>query len=534
MKYRFSILFVSIFSIIMAFLFFEGTFAQDTKLLGVKVSSREEIDKRIEGKVLKSDVYHYPIYYNDNNLPYDWQTNTIYIPQDMDEDLFTGNLTALYGDIVFSDEVEIDCSNRIYTDEFSGDKVFRKEIFNFKTGKDEYIRNNAEFKLFLVWDNYYAEYNVVFTGLPVINLTYSEYNPELMSWNGNMTLIDPYHKKNEYISNDCEYHLRGDSTSHADKKSYEINLSDKKSLVGMRTDDDWALIAMLGDNGFVHNKLAYELWNEISATNDVPYDNTVDCEFVEVFYDNTYVGLYLLCEKVDRKQCKLGEGDYLYRLDELKSEDNTLPEYEKQFDFRIKWPKDYSAEDYNIINDFEYLFYSKDGFNLEKAYETVNLDNIIDMNIYSMLICGVDNWDANCFFIAPKSDNYKISEVMWDMNETFGDNEWFDYTVEYETSPDMMIPYVKKIYDADTAKMSTYMYKRWKELRRNVIDQEEIKDRIKNMEDYLYDSGAMKRESDKWQCYLKPEWRYDNIYGFIDNRIEYLDEYFESEYERVN
>ena len=527
MKYRFSILFVSIIFIITAFLFYEGTFAQDTVLLGVKVSSREEIDKRIEGKTLKTDVYHYPIYFNDYNLPYDWQTNTIYIPQDMNNDSFMGKLTTQYGELIFSDIVETDYSERFFTDEYTGEKNHRTDTYNDKIGKGEYIKNNALFNLFLVCDDYYVEYNVIFTGMPVISLTYNDYNPESMSWNGNMTLFDPYHKKNKYISNDCEYHLRGDSTSHADKKSYEINLSEKKSLVGMRTDDDWALIAMLGDNGFVHNKLAYELWNEISATNETPYDNTVNCEFVEVFYDNTYSGLYLLCEKIDRKQCKLTEGDYLYRLDELKSEDNTLPGYEKQFDFRIKWPKDYSAEDYKIINDFEYLFYSKDGFDLDKAYEVLNLDNIIDMNLYSMLICGVDNWDANCFYIAPKSDNYRISEVMWDMNETFGDNEWFDYTVEYETSPDMMIPYVKKIYDADTAKMSTYMYKRWKELRRNVIDQEEIKDRIKNMEDYLYDSGAMKRESDKWQCYLKPEWRYDNIYGFIDNRIEYLDEYFE-------
>ena len=67
MKYRFSILFVSIIFIITAFLFYEGTFAQDTVLLGVKVSSREEIDKRIEGKTLKTDVYHYPIYFNDYN-----------------------------------------------------------------------------------------------------------------------------------------------------------------------------------------------------------------------------------------------------------------------------------------------------------------------------------------------------------------------------------------------------------------------------------------------------------------------------------
>ena len=49
------------------------------------------------------------------------------------------------------------------------------------------------------------------------------------------------------------------------------------------------------------------------------------------------------------------------------------------------------------------------------------------------------------------------------------------------------------------------------------------------MEEYLYNSGAITRESDKWICYLKPEWRYDNIYGFIDNRIEYLDYFFESE-----
>ena len=113
MKYRFSILFVSIIFIITAFLFYEGTFAQDTVLLGVKVSSREEIDKRIEGKTLKTDVYHYPIYYNDNNLPYDWQTNTIYIPQDMNNDSFMGKLTTQYGELIFSDIVEADCSDNL-------------------------------------------------------------------------------------------------------------------------------------------------------------------------------------------------------------------------------------------------------------------------------------------------------------------------------------------------------------------------------------------------------------------------------------
>lgn len=530
MKYRFSILFVSIIFIITAFLFYEGTFAQDTVLLGVKVSSREEIDKRIEGKTLKTDVYHYPIYFNDNNLPYDWQTNTIYIPQNMNNVSFKGNLTTQNGELIFSDIVEADYSELIFTDEYTGEKNYKTGTYNGKTGASEYIKNNALFKLFLVCDDYYVEYNVIFTGMPVISLTYDDYNSERISWNGNMTLFDPYHKKNEYVSDECEYHIRGGSTIAADKKSYELNLTSKTSLLGMRTDDDWALIAMIGDNGFVHNKLAYELWNDISATNGVPYDNTVDCEYVEVFYDNTYVGLYLLCEKIDRKQCKLGEDDYLFRQVIIKPEEETSIEYDKQFEFEIKWPKDYTADDYIIIEDFEYLFYSKNGFDLEKAYEIIDIENAIDINLYSMLACCIDNWDKNCFYIAPISRGYKISEVMWDMNETFGDNDSFEYVQEFEKSPDMMIPYVKKMYDADTKKMSSYMYARWKELRRNVIDKEEIKDKIKDMEEYLYNSGAITRESDKWICYLKPEWRYDNIYGFIDNRIEYLDYFFESEY----
>lgn len=447
----------------------------------------------------------------------------------MYDDIFSGRLTTQDGELIFSDEVKIDCSKRVYSDDYSGEKVFRTETFK-KNMKTEYIKSGAVFNLVLVCADYYAEYNVVFTGMPVICLTYDEYNPEFMSLNGNMTLLDPYHKKNEYVSDECEYHLRGGTTIAADKKSYELNLTNKASLLGMRIDDDWALIAMIGDNGFVHNKLAYELWNDISKTNQIPYDNTVDCEYVEVFYDNTYAGLYLLCEKIDRKQCKLGEGDYLFKQANIKSEEETSNEYDKQFVFEIKWPKEYTADDYSIIENFEYLFYSKNGFDLEKAYEMIDLENAIDINIYSMLGCCIDNWDKNCFYMAPIDRGHKIIEVMWDMNETFGDNNSFEYVKEFETDPNMMAPHVKKMYDADTAKMSTYMYKRWKELRRNVIDQEEIKDRIKNMEDYLYDSGAMKRESDKWQCYLKPEWRYDNIYGFIDNRIEYLDEYFESEY----
>lgn len=530
MKNKIIIFTLTILLIILAIFMNDKAFARDIEILGVKVSSRMEIDIDLIGKSENTEVYHYPIQYNGNFLPYDWQTNTIYIPQNIEDNRFKGNLSSEYGYLLFSDEVILDRSEKIYTDTFTNEHKEELVKYDGSVGKNDYISDNATFKMYLIWDNSFAQYNVVFTGMPTISLTYNDYNPELMSWNGNMTLIDPYHKKNEFISQECEFHLRGDSTSHSDKKSYEINLEDKVSLVGMRNDDDWALVAMLGDNGFVHNKLSYDLWNDISVTNEVPYDNTVECDFVEVFYDNTYAGLYLLCEKIDRKQCKLGDNDYLFRLDELRFENNTLPEYEKQFDFVIKWPKDYSEEDYSIIRNFEKIFYSKDEFNLDEALSIVNMENITDINLYSMLICGIDNWDANCFYIAPKRDDFRISEVMWDMNETFGDDGWYDYQEEFITSPDMMPYYIKKIYDADKQHMSSAMHKRWTKLRRGVITKEKLIKDTEDMEAYIRNSGALYRETAKWNCYMKPEWRYSNIYNFIDGRIDYLDNFWEEEY----
>lgn len=534
MKYKVTILFTSIIAIIFVLLFSTRTLSHDTEILGVKVYSGEKIEKAISGRVEKREVYHYPVLFNGNNLPYDWQTNTLYIPQNMEEDSFQGKLEAEYGELLFSDEIVRCYSKQPFTDEYTTGTEQIQGKYDSKISRNDYISENVQFSMYLVWDNCYIQYNVIFTGMPIISLTYDNYDPELMSWNGAMTLTDPYHKKNEFISGTCEYHLRGDSTSHLDKKSYEINLNEKQSLVGMRTDDDWALIALLGDNGFVHNKLAYDVWNDISDTNEIPYDNTVNSEFVEVFYDNTYAGLYLLCEKIDRKQCKLDDGDYLFRLDEMKSESETSPDYEKQYYYQIKWPKEYTEEDYSVINDFEQLFFSKEGIDYEKALNTVNIENITDINLYSMLICGVDNWDANCLYIAPKRDNYRICEVMWDMNETFGDDEWFNYRQEYETSPDMMIPYVKKIYDADKKYMSSIMYKRWKKLRSTVISEDSLTDKAKEMETYIAGSGAILRETNKWNQYMNLDWRYSNLYEFINNRINYLDKFWENEYTTYN
>ena len=508
------------------------------------------------GKIEVTDVYHFPISYDGHLLPYDWQTNTLYIPQSIKNDAFTGELQSEYGTLIFADCVEITDYPKLYTDDFND--IVRMTMSTDEDGNEEEVAevdaselpektyrigevdkitsvsNNGLYKLYLIWDDSFAWYNVIFTGMPTISLTYDSYDSENMSWTGNMEMIDPYHKGKEYYEGSCTFHLRGDSTSHLNKKSYTLKLDEKERILGLREDDDWALVAELGDNGYVHNKLAYDLWNDISATNNTAVDETVDSEFVEVFYDNTYAGVYNLCERIDKKQCNLKQEDYLYRLDETMFEIDTDPSMIEQHIYQIKWPKEFTDADYYIINRFENTFYSKEDIDYENAKSLLNMDNVIDMNLYSMLICGVDNWGSNCYYIATKRDDYKISEVMWDMNESFGDNEWFNFTEEYITSEDMMIPYVERLYDANPKEMSEALYNRWKELRKDVIKKKKLNDRVDDMKSYLYDSGALTRESSKWARYLKLDWRYENLNRFIDERIDFLDNYYEAEYNKYH
>ncbi|MDO4189267.1 MAG: CotH kinase family protein [Lachnospiraceae bacterium] len=531
------LLFISVIAMVATLYYGNVAINSNKEIIGVKVISQEAIDSLIAGKFVNQEVFHFPLLYDGNMLPYDWQTNTLYIPQNMNKIGFRGEIASDYGDLFFSDNL---------TFPFSGVLSNVSDM----PSKNECIRDNGVFELYLINEECYVKYNVVFTGLPIISLTYDDYNDEELSWTGKMELIDPYHKDNSFVASDCSYRVRGNSTLAFDKRSYNLTLADKKQLCGLRDDEDWALVAGIGDNGYIHNKLSYDLWNKISKTNKTRVDDTVNSEFVEVFYDYNYVGLYNLTEKIDKKTCNLKNSDYLYRLEERMLDDESqipvgdnvnpanypikCPNLTEQHVYSIKWPKDTTAEDHLIINNFEKAVYSIEGVDYNYATSLLNMDNIVDTRIYSNLICTIDNWQKNAFFIAPKADNYKLSEIMWDMNETFGDNDAYQFDESFITSTDMDIPYIKRLYEADSQDMSRITYKRWKKLRSSIIKKKKIKNMAKDMYDTLCNSGAMNRECAEWPELIRPEWTIDNVYNFIDGRIDFLDDYFREEYERYN
>lgn len=87
---------------------------------------------------------------------------------------------------------------------------------------------------------------------------------------------------------------RGNSTfSDTDKKSYQIRLYNKKSLLGMPEAEKWVLLANYKDGTFLRNKLIYDFAEKYSDVEGI------EGRYVDLFLNGEYAGNYYLCEKVE-------------------------------------------------------------------------------------------------------------------------------------------------------------------------------------------------------------------------------------------
>ena len=85
---------------------------------------------------------------------------------------------------------------------------------------------------------------------------------------------------------------RGNTSWTTPKKSYKIDFVDKQEILGMPKDCDWVLIPNYADKTLMKNYLAYHLSAKIGA-NYAPR-----CEFVELYLNGDYLGVYLLVENI--------------------------------------------------------------------------------------------------------------------------------------------------------------------------------------------------------------------------------------------
>lgn len=89
--------------------------------------------------------------------------------------------------------------------------------------------------------------------------------------------------------------IRGNSTAQAAKKALKIRFDEKQAVFGREPEKTWTLLANVFDKTSIHNYVAMDLYDYLTPDGTfVPM-----CEFVDVYVNGDYQGVYNLCDQVE-------------------------------------------------------------------------------------------------------------------------------------------------------------------------------------------------------------------------------------------
>lgn len=514
---------IVLIGLVMFFLFYYQNFIA-SYFMGMKIVDQEEFDAIIQsGTPLKEEP---PVMYWNQAVCYDKESDTYYVSQTLEALEFEGELMVS------------DCETYILED-----TMFEK--------KAEAIEQAHVFQIAAVSEEGIASYKVVFSGMPTIRLDRIKRPVHAQKGEsyGTITVFEPGAELEKAQSCYVSWNPRGNTALNYDKKGYKVNLynedwvSEKRTFLGLRKDNDWILNAMYTDSTKVREKLAMDIWEIISESNYEINEGGSHMEYVEVFIDDQYRGLYGLSEPLDAKQLELDEDDILYKI----VKDQYMPvsyelerkEYNVVESVELIYPKEMNASMWKPLADFLWFFSEGkvwEDAQPEDVYYHTKLSNVADRQIFDQLIYHMDARLKNEYFVARYSDNdYDLILIPWDYNLSFGDC-WVEDTI---TNTCFSLKRSSKLFDNPkndlwkyydeylAEEYYDYLDARWKELQELGLTEEELVKRLKEYSNYLAASGALQRDSVKWpECGNSSDVKEIEIY--LAMKIPYLTQYIES------
>ncbi len=384
------------------------------------------------------------------------------------------------------------------------------------------------------------DYQLFFTQLPLVSITTDNEIEDDERVLAHFTLFVDGQKS---VSQKIGIEYRGGWTQTLDKKSFRIEFwkddnGDKTKnvkLLGMRKDDDWNLQALTNEPLRIRRKTGHQLWKQMHSIyyNDVEPEavNGIKMEYVEVFLNNEFRGIYALGERIDRKQMKLVkyedgiEGEFYkgkYWDDPvlfkgLKNYDNNTDYwggFEYKYPDKIDWKNLYNLVDF-VVNTPNEKFYHDYKSNFE-------YDNIIDYFIFINIIRALDNIGKNIYFAKYKSEEPYFF-VPWDLDGILGTN-WrgnIDNTTNGLLSNGL---YDRLWHDCSDTGFRRSLEERWTYLRQNILSKNNIMSLVESNFNYLKENGIYNRESIAWSDYDKNLTDIGYISNWLDKRLEYLDQ----------
>jgi spore coat protein H len=409
------------------------------------------------------------------------------------------------------------------------------------------IDAQSKFKVeVLSTDSLTQTYQLMFTLLPVIHIEHEQLSiPNDEEVIVNFTMVQPgWH---DTFANYSIMKTRGFSSLVYPKKSYGLQfLSDfeahsKKniSLLGMNKDDDWILDAAYIDQSIMRNRISFDIWGDMQTDgllNGKQFlPSATKGAFIELFINNSYIGLYCLNERLDPKSTGLSKlpdnkQPYLYKSEKWSPATtysglpDTAQAIKNWSGWEQKYPKPELTPIWKPLYDFvRFVFLADDTDFTDSIAHYLHIDQAIDYYLFINLIQGEDNAGKN-LFLAKTDTDQPFYIIPWDLDATWGRNWLGDpYTVE-----DVTFNLYRRIMATNPDDFNQKLSRRWFQLRASLFNPENLTGYFTSYSSMLIESGAEMRESEKWPASLSSlTYEVNYISEWTVNRIKQLDQFFD-------
>ena len=341
------------------------------------------------------------------------------------------------------------------------------------------------------------------------------------------------------------FKIRGTSSQQYDKKSYRVELWENASgttmadttFLGMRSDDDWNLEAMWSQPLRLRDKVANALWMEMHQLHYQDLEpearSGILMEYADVFINGSYVGVYALTERMDRKQLELkkyngeirgvlykGNGPGAPTFESLPAYNNSLGTwdnyewvYPNEPEASYNWSNLYSFTNF-VMNSSDNVFNAQYSAQFEKA-------NAIDYFLFINALMAMDNMGRN-LFLARYNKSGTYFYVPWDLDAIWGldtDGSQTNNAIGLMTNGF----YDRLIQDCNNNGFVASTRTRYNALRNTILNKEYIMQLVQNQYNALVESGAYEREHEAWPAFTVDASQLNYLTKWLENRFDYLD-----------
>ena len=237
--------------------------------------------------------------------------------------------------------------------------------------------------------------------------------------NARVRIVDPSGKYETIDDSEAEIKVRGNSTSSAPKKPYNIRLTESTSVFGMGGSKKWCLLSNPYDKTLMRNKLSYDMADAMGMS------YVSESEYVDLYVNGSYRGNYLLVESVgvgkDRVDIDIEDNDFLFEYEPWPEYSNPSSFYTPVCNILLGF-NDRTEPTPQQLRYAEDFFAELEGFLVAGDYsassELMDMRSFVDFYIVNELFKNVDMGTSSTRYYL--RDGVLYAGPVWDLDLSAG------------------------------------------------------------------------------------------------------------------